>query len=391
MIRWAGTHSAYYRESFAGAGLRPEDIRNGDDLQKLPLLTPELLRDRFKDIVVRGVDPDKCLTRRTSGTTGHRRSIAVTRAEIVRESWQWTRIYRRYGLRWWHRQAKFVYPSRIGLTLMRLGRPLVYPRRYLSVTAPVEEKIAWLEKNRPHAVFGYATILYEIALALEGAGRRLSIPLVFSASEHLWPHMRSLIEDRLGGRAWDTYGSVETGPLACECVEKHGYHIVPGSAWIEVLDEQDRPARHGRVVCTVFWRRSTPLVRYDLGDEVEWTDEPCPCGRPGPRILALHGRAQDMLRLPDGESISWMRMLSVMAGVRGVSQYQMVERPPDCVEYRLVTGPEFEPEGRRLLTENFQDRVGDRLKLKIVCVESIPRSPGGKLVTVVRAGPSRPG
>ena len=388
MIRWAGTHSAYYRDWFAGTGLRPEDLRTGDDLRQLPLLTPGLLRQRIDDIVIDGVDRARCRVRQTSGTTGEPLRIPCSRTEILLDSFLWGRIYRRYGLRWWHRQAKFAFPTSMGGSRLRRRRPLIFPRRYREVSTPTPEKIAWLANTRPDAIFAGATVLYEIALALEKTGRRLFIPRLFSASEQLLPHMRPLIEERLGGRLWDTYGAVETGPLACECLERHGYHLVPGSAWVEVLDEEDQPARRGRIVCSVLWRRTIPLLRYDLGDEVEWTDEPCPCGRPGPRILTLLGRrVRGLLRLPDGQQISWATVEAVLAGVPGIRQHQIVERPPGGIEYRIVAGPGFEPDGRRRLAANFRERFGDCLRLDIVCVESIARSPGGKIRTVIPAEP----
>ncbi|MBE0597279.1 MAG: phenylacetate--CoA ligase family protein, partial [Desulfuromonadales bacterium] len=44
LLRHAFTHVPFYTERFRLGGVRPEDIRSLDDLQKIPLLTKEDIR-----------------------------------------------------------------------------------------------------------------------------------------------------------------------------------------------------------------------------------------------------------------------------------------------------------------------------------------------------------
>ena len=61
----------YYRRLFDAMGIRPEDIREPDDLSKLPITTKaQILTHPSRDLVASGIDPAKCIKMRTSGSQG---------------------------------------------------------------------------------------------------------------------------------------------------------------------------------------------------------------------------------------------------------------------------------------------------------------------------------
>ena len=144
----------------------------------------------------------------------------------------------------------------------------------------------------------------------------------------LTPEIRRRAEERLGARVFDIYGAVEAGPMAWEC-PAGGYHVASDAVILEIVDGEGRPARRGRVVCTVLWRRAVPLIRYEVGDLAEWADSPCGCGSPFPRLGTLHGRRQDMVRLPDGRWITAATIKDAVAGKAGIRQYQVVQARAD--------------------------------------------------------------
>ena len=77
-----------------------------------------------------------------------------------------------------------------------------------------------------------------------------------------------------------------------------------------------------------LWRVDAPppIERqwYDeLTDEIEWLDEPCPCGSTFRRIRDIQGRLDDLFVYPDGVSVHPHVIRSPLARARAVVEYQV--------------------------------------------------------------------
>jgi phenylacetate-CoA ligase len=77
------------------------------------------------------------------------------------------------------------------------------------------------------------------------------------------------------------------------------------------------------VLVTVLSSRTVPLIRYELADRVTLATDPCPCGRPGPRIAAVHGRARDVLRIAG--SLVHPTALTAVLDTAPVAAWQVVQ------------------------------------------------------------------
>ncbi|MEQ8207714.1 MAG: hypothetical protein RIA65_16185, partial [Woeseia sp.] len=70
IIRYAYQHVPYYREAMDERGLKAEDIQTKADLHKLPVLTKDIIRARFADLLSDEFDLETVARGNTSGTTG---------------------------------------------------------------------------------------------------------------------------------------------------------------------------------------------------------------------------------------------------------------------------------------------------------------------------------
>jgi phenylacetate-coenzyme A ligase PaaK-like adenylate-forming protein len=80
-------------------------------------------------------------------------------------------------------------------------------------------------------------------------------------------------------------------------------HLFEDLVITEVVDEDNRPVPPGvyghKVLVTVLFSRTMPLIRYEMSDSVRPAISPhCPCGRPFALIDGIQGRAEDVVRLP---------------------------------------------------------------------------------------------
>ncbi|HNS83371.1 MAG TPA: phenylacetate--CoA ligase, partial [Methanolinea sp.] len=133
--------------------------------------------------------------------------------------------------------------------------------------------------------------------------------------------MRQRIQDWLGIRAYDIYGTSElSGPMFCECSEQKGFHVWGDLAYVEILDPETLeplPAgERGEMVITMLQKEALPMVRYRIGDISAIDDSVCACGRTHPRVQRITGRVDDMLI------------------IRGINVF------PSQIEYALMSIPE---------------------------------------------------
>jgi phenylacetate-CoA ligase len=133
----------------------------------------------------------------------------------------------------------------------------------------------------------------------------------------------------------------------------------------------------------VLWRRATPLIRYALGDLGEWAQGPCPCGSPFPLLESLRGREQEMVTLPDGAEVTGTALRICLSDAPSIRQYQMVQETPDSFFLRVVPGPDFTDETARAIVRAFQEQFRGQVRLRVIRVGTIPRSPEIKFTSLV--------
>lgn len=390
LMGYAFRHSAYYRDVMTSRQLRPGDFRVAGDLERLPVLEKPAVRDRAAELFSDEFSFRDCPRRSTHGTTGEPLGIPTLPQERWLDAVLWARAYLDAGFRPWQRQAKVALPSRIPSRRYLAQRLGLFRRVHLRATDPVAEKIGALRAARPRALVCWASTLDEITIELERTDTFLEIPRVFSTSSMLWPAVRERAARRMGARVTDLYGSIETGPIAWECERQQGFHVHGDRVIVELLDDDGRPARAGRVVCTVLWRRAFPLIRYALGDLAEWSDEPCPCGRPYPLLKSLSGRATDLVALPDGSRVSSVTLRAALFGKPGIEQFQLVQDTPTAFRLRVVARDSFAADIERSLVGDFHRQFAGGFALRVERVRDLPVAPGEKFRPVVLLKPAAP-
>lgn len=141
-------------------------------------------------------------------------------------------------------------------------------------------------------------------LAEEQVARHLHIAphLVFTSSEVLTDDTRRRVEAAWGQRLFNQYAATESGGLAAECTEHQGLHLFEDLVLCEVVDRDNRPVPPGvwgdKLLITVLFSRTQPLIRYELSDSVRLAAGECPCGRPHSLLDGIQGRVEDVIYLP---------------------------------------------------------------------------------------------
>lgn len=314
----AYARSPFYRRLHAGRMTAP--------LHELPVLTKALLMAHFDELVtdpdvrladleahVEGAGAERRFRNRywvalTSGTTGRR-------GVFLADPKEWATVLASYARAndWAGLGPRLLHPLRMAVVSStvpwhqsaRVGAsvqsPLVHALR-LDSTRPMPELVARLEAHRPESLVAYASMAR--ALAEEQLAGRLHLAprAVMCASEVLTPEGRERIEQAWGVRPFDVYAATETAGVASECERHAGLHLYEDLVITEVVDAQNRPVPPGvygaKVLVTVLFSRTQPLIRYEMSDSVCLGAALCACGRPFRLLSGVQGRSEDVLSLP---------------------------------------------------------------------------------------------
>lgn len=127
----------------------------------------------------------------------------------------------------------------------------------------------------------------------------LALSKTLFTAEPYPPSLRHTFEETYGLHTRQAYGTADVGLVAYECEAISGLHL-SDAVVLEIVDpatgRRQPPGEAGEIVITTF-NRTYPLIRFGTGDLSAITEDPCPCGRPGPRLLGIMGRVGDAVKV----------------------------------------------------------------------------------------------
>jgi phenylacetate-coenzyme A ligase PaaK-like adenylate-forming protein len=131
--------------------------------------------------------------------------------------------------------------------------------------------------------------------------------------------------------------------IAYDC-GKGGLHVNEDWVVFEPVDESYQPVAPGqasqKVLITNLANRVQPFIRYEMGDSVTVSPEPCACGSMFPSIT-VEGRNDDILQFTDFDGhripIMPMALWSVIKDTPGVYRFQAIQTAPGGLKVRLQT------------------------------------------------------
>jgi len=222
--------------------------------------------------------------------------------------------------------------------------------RSFSLQQSAESLVQALNEYEPSIVATYPSAAAMLAEESEQGRLRIRPRCVMTGGETLSPSARTRIAEVFGALVRDSYGASEFLPMAWECAHGH-LHLNEDWLLLEPVDERYRPMPRGELSYTVLLTNLVnhvqPLIRYDLGDQVNLHAERCACGSVLP-VIEVRGRSDDTMRVPGrirGQYVSLLPLAlsAVMEEQCGVFDFQLQQREPGTLVVRLPgSGPEGE-------------------------------------------------
>ena len=172
----------------------------------------------------------------------------------------------------------------------------------LDASNPIDDIVSNLNTWQPEILGGYPSLIN--LLAEEQIANRLHISpdVIVISAEITTNEMRRHIEQAWGRKPFNQYGATEGGGLASECDQHNGLHLYEDLVIIEVVNKDNQPVPVGtygeKILITVLFSRTQPLIRYELSDMVRLAPLHCSCGRPYALIDDIQGRVEELLYFP---------------------------------------------------------------------------------------------
>jgi phenylacetate-CoA ligase len=401
LIRHAYAHTVYYRTLLDGLGLTPADIKTVADLQRLPLLDRDLVRETLDDRTS-SAPPHWVIKKATSGTTG---TPVVVKYNAESRYWRDAIRWRGYGwagyrigmraLHYWgNPPASDSWVQRGKLALDRALKRDLYLDCIVRSESALAHAVSEIERFEPQVIVAYAAGAAALARYVNDNGLRRwgDIPVIVGA-ERLWPHDRGQIAKAFGP-AFETYGCREVMLIGAECEAHDGMHTSMENLIVElVVREPDgklrlaRPGESGEVAITDLHNLACPMIRYITGDVAvaHGGDSRCACGRHLDRIGPIEGRVTETLHDGAGSAVGGL-VFNVLVGVLDhvARNFQVVQKLDGSVVMRVVpNGGDRLPERENRAVHEFAAKYLRGTKFTIEYVDKIPLTSAGKRNVVV--------
>lgn len=391
----------YYHRLFDSIGVRPDEIKEQEDLEKIPFLTKEIVKENYKDMFALGYSTERYENLSTCGTTGEpvkfycdRNALDVYVARKMRvklacgmkprDKWVNVAIIReqdpgRYG-------ERIVKGS-----LRNLLKNFFFKGLDLSIFDHPRDHVGPLIKFQPDVIQSYASHLRVLAQVIsEKRIEEIKPRLIFQTSELLGEGTRETVESVFGVKIFDIYGLRELGgEIAWECPEHEGYHLNNDCLALEFIDLSGEPCDlggRGELVVTTLYNRAMPLIRYRTGDTLVTSNEKCSCGRGLPLAKRVEGRNADFIIAPNAKLISPYFMESrVLENIRGLREYQIIQEKIDRIIVRVSINETFSESSILEIKERIQELMGADVEVVVISTHKIlPRElNSGKLRVTV--------
>jgi phenylacetate-CoA ligase len=389
LIAHAYANVPYYRQLFDRHGIDPDEIRSTEDLCRVPITSKrDLQLQPPRNLVARGVDPERLIAVTTNGSSGQPFTVRRTWLE---QNWLHTfrlRAHHYFGRRMSDRMVRVacvrsVDPRDSKLLGRALGKLHIYRLVEVSTLLEPDDILARLRNLRPDVLNGYPGILARL-MGLMGEQDRQAIRprFVLTGAEVLTQQQRAQIVRGLGVPVFDMYGCAEFNLVGWECKDTGQMHTCDDAVIVEVVQD-GRPVatgERGELVATSLYSYAMPLIRYRLDDVVTKGCTCCPCGQPYSTVHAVQGRVAEHFLLPSGRMIHPFEISQVIRGEPGawVAQYQLIQERQDLIVLQVVPLAAPSPERLASLANSVSALVGSDMKFEIRLVGDILPEKGGK-------------
>ena len=374
----------FYKKRFDEAGVKPEDIRTGDDLSKLPLLTKDELRAWMNE-EAKNLKYDCWFHDTTSGSSGIPLMLLVSPKEKAYNMANWFRVmmcagYNPFTGKTMSRKSAHSISGGSDTFLQHFG---ILRRGFVNQYAPEQEIVKQINAYKPDFLYMNKSEFMRICLYCKQNHVELEKPKFYCPTgEKIDDTARKLFAEILGPGIIDSYGTAETGAAMVRLFDSEEYTVHNDSFVVNIYDEKNRPAQEGNIVVTPLYKTDLPLINYAIGDKGT-----CEV-RDGVRyITSVQGRMNDFFRYETGEVTTFFEIAPIIAHCEDILQMRFIQETYhkihiQCV-YNIAESKLTKEEVEKDMTAKLNAKFKHPFEIEYEWMDSIPPDKNGKLRMIV--------
>ena len=386
----------YYNKKYSDAEVYPEDIETLKDIEKLPFITKDDLRESYPyGLFAVDIKYIKEL-HSSSGTTGKPVVSGYTEKDLD----TWAEAIAR-GLTMMGLGEDDIIQNTHGYGMFTGGFGVHYGSHKVGSaiipisTGQTRRQIEIMSDFKATGLIftpSYGIHLGEVALEDGIDPKNLGIKAIGFGAEGWTEEIRNRVEELFGCKAYNIYGLTELmGPgVGIECSAQKGLHIAEDLFYPEIINPDTQEVlgenQAGELVLTNLEREGMPVIRFRTKDLTKITYEKCECGRTHARMSRITGRSDDMIKVK-GVAIFPSQIEKALLKIGDVEPHYMiiVTRPDtlDEIEVKVEASQDIFFDGVKEMM-NIQKRIGQSIanetgiNVKVTLVEpkTLPRFEG---------------
>jgi len=378
----------YYRQLWDGLGLPPSKINSLDDFSKLPILTKDIVRQEYDNLIAANYR-GKSKTKSTGGSTGQPFSYEYTYESHKKREAIAMRGYGMagagLGVKTWQLWGQdLIHPGWFKSTKNKMFHRF-YNRKiansFAMSTENLQSYVDDYNKFRPSAIVSYTSPLVQLAEFIINNKLTVHRPdTILTGAEPLYEFQREIIEKAFQAQVHNTYGCREVMLIASECDEQNGLHINSDHLVVEVINSTGMPVieETGQIIVTDLSNYAMPLIRYENGDQAILADETSDNLFPFPKLRSLEGRKLDVIKTPDGRLLPGEFFPHLLKDFVGIRKFQIVQKKLNELNIAIVKSHSFGKSEEESILGIIKNHVGDEVEVIISYPNEIPLTKSGK-------------
>ena len=396
LLNFAYNTVPYYHKVFRKLNLKPSDIKSIENLEKLPVLTKEIIKNNWEDFKPANLDSIPFYRRSTGGSTGIPLEYRLSKYDRFVSA---SLLYRGWGYGGYKLGDKMVF---LAGTSLDIGSNTIISKKINEFTRNIKKLSAFdmgikemksytnvINSFKPKYIRGYASSLDFFAKYIHNENIQTFPPsAIFTTSEKLYPKMRQRIGDAFNCEVYDGYGLNDGGVSAYECEEHNGLHIDTERSIMEIVSNNGNQLNcgMGRILATSLLNYSMPLIRYETGDFGNLSNDVCSCGRSSLLLSEVIGREKELLITPSGKRIHgaalYNDIIDEFKDANNIIECQIVQKKRKSLIFNMICNNKFDMTQLEYIQNIINNRWGG-WDIEFCFVEQIEKTDAGKYKFII--------
>lgn len=380
-IKFVKENNEYYKEK-----LNDIEINSIDDLSKIPVLEKEDL----KNSKIISNTNEKLIVNYTGGTTGLSLKTYYTANDFQERQGNLDFFRGMFGYKFgsktaWFSGKEFVSSRDIAKNIFWVKdylNNITYYSTFHMKKDYIDYMVQDMNKTKPEFFLGFPSAIYAIAYRIKEKDLKMDFQLkaIFPTSEPLLDYQKELLVEVFKCPVPDQYSSSEGAPFIYECPSGNlHYDMYSG-----IFEKRYPDSESNEVLVTAFPTHSMPLIRYAVGDGVEFDDisKRCDCGSQMPLVKKIEGRKMTFVYSKERGVVGAGNISNIVKYTPGIEKIQVIQSDKESIRIKVMTESKDKEKISAILEHEMRNRLGENINIKFEFVDEILNEKSGKFIMI---------